>query len=318
MKSLFALAVALVMVMPGIALAQTFDWRVVELGAQGSKRIHDSAPVALSLRLTVPLHLQRRTAIEVTADIQKSYVFEREFGGVTRRSARGFSAHWRQTVFTSGRWQIYGVLGGGRNRVDHDVPEQVFQTKDGPRVTPAYRFAASEFVAHFGPAVEVELAPWLAFRGDLRGTIGDDNRGVRGMVGAVIPFGRSRATGRPAGSTRPPAAWKRVKPGREVWVWLNTNARSLVHGDVVAISDSSLIIREQGRDVTVRLDDVRSVEELDSNTNGFLIGAASGGVAGGLVSLRAASGICGSCEIDGGDWILPGAVRAASSAACSA
>src|SRR5688572_14186955 len=117
MKRFLGLAVTLIGVMPGVALAQSPDRPAVELGAQGSKRINDRAPVAVALRLTVPL--TRRTAIEATADIQKSFVFEQEFGGDTRRSARGFSVHWRQTVFASGRLQIFGVLGGGRNRVEH-------------------------------------------------------------------------------------------------------------------------------------------------------------------------------------------------------
>ena len=89
---------------------------------------------------------------------------------------------------------------------------------------------------------------------------------------------------------------------------MTTNTRSLVHGDIVAISDSSLTIREQGREVTIRLDDVRLVEGRGNKRNGFLIGAVPGAVAGGLLFFSAASGICGSCEINEGAWILPGAV----------
>ena len=315
MRGLLGVAVALVVVVPGIALAQSPDRPVVELGAQGSKRISDEG-VAWALRLTVPL--TRQTAIEATADIQNS--FELKWEGGTRRSAREFSVHWRQTVFTSGRWQVFGLLGAGRDRVEHNYPERI---NGAGRVEPAHTNVQSEFVAHFGPAVQVELAPWLALRGDLRGTIGD-HRGVRGMVGAVIPIGRFRASDppgapapataipnakpKPAQSTPPPDKWRHLKPGREVWVWVTTNTRSLVHGDIVAISDSSLTIREQGREVTIRLDDVRLVEGVDSKKNGFLIGAVPGAVAGGLVFFSAASGICGSCEINEEAWILPGAV----------
>jgi hypothetical protein len=96
-----------------------------------------------------------------------------------------------------------------------------------------------------------------------------------------------------------------------VWVWVTTDTRSLVHGDIVAISDSSLTIREQGREVTIRLDDVRSVEARDNVRNGFLIGAVPGAVAGGVLSYSAASGICGSCDINASAWILPGAVGGA-------
>jgi outer membrane lipoprotein SlyB len=79
-----------------------------------------------------------------------------------------------------------------------------------------------------------------------------------------------------------------VKPGREVWVTTNTGA--LAHGKIAAISDSSLIIREQDREVTIRLDDVRLVEGRDSLRNGFLIGTVSGAVAGGLMGSAVCDG----------------------------
>ena len=313
MRGLLCLVVTLMMGMPGIALAQSPDGPIVELGAQGSKRISDEG-VAWALSLTVPL--TRRTAIEATADVQKS--FELMWEGGTRRSAREFSVHWRQTVFTSGRWQIFGLLGAGRDRVEHHYPERILHG----RVEPASTNVQSEFVAHFGPAVQVQLAPWLALRGDVRLALGERDRGVNVLVGAVIPIGRHRAADphgaavpataipgtkpKPARSAPPPEKWRRLKPGREVWV--TTNTGSLVHGDIVAISDSGLSIREQDREVTIRLDDVRLVEGRDGLMNGFLIGAVPGAVAGGLVFFSAASGICGSCDINEGAWILPGAV----------
>jgi hypothetical protein len=120
--------------------------------------------------------------------------------------------------------------------------------------------------------------------------------------------GQSDAKPKPAGSQFPPANWRRLKPGREVWVWVTTNTRLPVHGDIVAVSDSSLTILEQGREVTISIDDVRWVEGRDSVKNGFLIGAVPGAVAGGLSAYSVASGICGSCDINGSAWILPGAV----------
>jgi len=89
-------------------------------------------------------------------------------------------------------------------------------------------------------------------------------------------------------SAPPPTAWRRVKPGREVWV--TTNTGSLTHGKIAAISDSSVSIREQDREVTIRLDDVRLVEGRDSLRNGFLIGTVSGAVAGGLMGAAACDG----------------------------
>ena len=102
-----------------------------------------------------------------------------------------------------------------------------------------------------------------------------------------------------AQSTPPPAAWRGVKPGREVWV--TTNTGSLVHGKITAISDSTLNIREQGREVTIRLDDVRLVEGRDSNKNGLAIGGTSGALAGGLLFAKLATVLCEGGQECGGD-----------------
>ena len=278
MKSLFGLAVALIVVMPSVALAQPPRPPAVEVGTQFSELVDDPAPYAWSSRLTV--NLTPRTAIEGTADIQRSL----KLAGVTRISVRDFSAHWRQTVFTSGRWQIFGVLGAGTVRVeDNFFPE-------------GFVFSRSGFVAHLGPAVQVELAPWLALRGDLRLTLGSVDSGGRAMVGAVIPIGRFRAGEPPVESTPPPAGWHGVRPGREVWV--TTNTGSLVHGEIAAISGSTLTLREQDREVRIRLDDVRLVQGRDSLKNGFIIGAVPGAVGGGLVLGALFSAICGSENCD--------------------
>ncbi|HUR21500.1 MAG TPA: hypothetical protein VMZ90_11865 [Vicinamibacterales bacterium] len=273
---------------PEMALAQPPRPPAVELGVQASKKFVDPTPVTLSPRVT--LNLTHLTAIEGTADIRRSFV--EPYEGGTRTSSRGLSAHWRQTVFASGRWQVFGVLGAGTNRVEQNYPELVVQGRDGPEVRPAFTFVNTEFVAHLGPAVQVEVAPWLALRGDVRLTVGDNNGGVRGMVGGVIPIGRFRAGDRPARSTPPLAAWQRVKPGREVWV--TTNTGSLVHGEIAAITGSTLSVRQQDRDVTINLDDVRFVEGRDSLKNGFFIGAGSGAVAGGLLFGWASSVFCES------------------------
>jgi len=279
--------------LPGVALAQPPSPPAVEVGAYASKKIDDRARVTWSPRIT--LNLAHLTAIEGTADIQNP--FGPEFEGGPRTSARGLGAHWRQTLFTSGRWQIFGVLGAGMNRVEQDVPDRIIEGRNGPEVIPAHTLVNTDPVVHFGPAVQVELAPWLALRSDVRLTIGDNNGGLRGMMGGVIPIGRLRAGDRPLGPTPPLAAWQRVKPGREVWVTSNTG--SLVHGEVAAISDSSLTVRQQGRDVTMRLDDVRLVEGRDSLKNGFFIGAAAGAVSGGVLFGWASSVFCESDSCDG-------------------
>jgi hypothetical protein len=319
-------AVSLMVVMPGIALAQSHHQPFVELGAQVSKR-SDVAPGAWALHLAVPLKPGR--AIEVTADTRKSYLGDIPMSYLgrdenARISVREFGVQWRQTVFTSGRLRIFGVVGGGRNRVETDVPGRIVPGRERGFDT----FVDSEFVAHLGPAVQVELAPWLALRGDVRGTLGEHSGGVRGMVGAVIPIRRSGGSDPPsapapatttqdakprtAGPMLPPAEWRRVKPGREVWV--TTNTGSLVHGEIAAISDSSLILREQDREVTIMLDDVRLVEGRDSAKDGFLIGAVPAAVAGGLLFGGVASHCGGSACVgdpDTGSAALAGAVTGA-------
>ena len=278
-------------VMPRVALAQPPTAPVVELGAQVSKKIDDAGGSTWTPRIT--FNLTHLTALEGTAEIRKS--FQNEFG--TRTSARGYSGHWRQTLFTSGRWQVFGALGAGINRVEQNFPERIVQGRDGPVVIPATTFVDSDLVAHLGPGVQVELAPWLALRGDVRLTVGDNNGGIRGMVGGVIPLGRFRAGDRPTGPAPPLAAWQRVKPGREVWI--TTDSGSLEHGEVAAISNSTLTLRQQTRDITIRLDDVQLVEGRDSLKNGFFIGAAAGAVSGGILFGWASSVFCESDSCDG-------------------
>jgi hypothetical protein len=307
MKRFLSVTVTLMAMMPRVALAQPPRPPDVEVGVQVSKKIDDPAPFTWTPRVT--LNLTHLTAIEGTADILKS--FENEFEGGTRTSARGFSAHWRQTLFTSGRWHIFGVLGAGMNRVEQNFPERIIQGREGPEVIPASTFVDSEPVVHLGPGVQVELAPWLALRGDVRLTVGDNNGGVRGMVGGVIPLGRFRTGDRPAGPAPPLAAWQRVKPGQEVWV--TTSGGALVHGEIAAISDSTLTLHQQGRDVTIGLDEVRLVEGRDSLKNGFFIGGAAGAVSGGVLFGWAASTFCESESCNGveGVAVLLGAASGA-------
>lgn len=118
--------------------------------------------------------------------------------------------------------------------------------------------------------------------------------GVAVALMVVIPgIALAQSPDQPAQSTPPPPAWQRVKPGREVWV--TTNTGSLVHGKIATISGTSLNVREQDREVTIRLDDVRLVEGRDSKRDGFFIGTASGAIGGGLIgaSFCDGGGPCG-------------------------
>jgi hypothetical protein len=284
MRGLLTIAAIIVAGIPTAAGAQVPAPPPVELGAQIARKIDDASSKRWTGRIT--LNLTHLTALEGTADIQNS--FGNEFG--TQTSARGFSGHWRQTLISSGRWQVFGVLGAGTNRVEQQFPEMIIQGRDGPELIPASTFVNTDFVAHLGPGVQVELAPWLALRGDVRLTVGDNNGGLRGMIGGAIPLGRFRAGSRPTGSTPPLAAWQRVKPGREVWI--TTDSGSLLHGEVGFISNSTLTLLRRGGDVTVRLDEVRLVEGRDGLLNGFLIGGAGGAVAGGVLFAWASSVFC--------------------------
>jgi hypothetical protein len=212
--------------------------------------------------------------------------------------------------------QIFGVLGGGKNRVETNF----FRVVQG-RVEADSGSEVSEFVAHFGPALQVELARWLALRFDLQGIVGQRDSGVRGMMGAVIQIPRFRlgdppsapatpnATPNIPGSTPPPTGWQRVKPGRKVWV--TTNTGEVVHGEIAAISASSLSIREQDREVTIGLADVRMVEGNDSLKNGIVIGGASGGLAGGVLFSLFATAACESDPCGAGGAFVLGTIGGA-------
>jgi len=287
MRSLLTAAVTVVAALPGVALAQPPDPPRVELGGQVSVQTGQSLAATWSPRMT--LNLTPRTAGEVSADVRPGRTDS--FG--TRISSRAYTAHWRQTLFTAGRWQFSGVLGVGVSRQVTEFPAQVIGGRDGPEVFPAHTFVDEGLAVQLGPVVQVEVARRLALRGDLRLTAGDHG-GLRAMVGAVVPVGAFRAGDRPGLSRQTPAlaAWQRVKPGREVWV--TTASGALVHGEVTAVSGGSLGLRQRRGDVAVPLDEIRLVEGPDSLKNGILIGAATGALSGGALFTWAANVLCES------------------------
>jgi len=281
MRGFVTIGIALGVTFPGLALAQPPAPPSVEVGVQASIQIEQEAARAWSPRIT--LNLTPTTALEGTADIRPA-----QQTSFARLSGQAYSLHWRQTLFTSGRWQVFGVLGAGGGRLVHDVP-------DIPDVSPAYTYVDSGLAAHLGPAVQFEAARWLALRADLRLTAGNGS-GIRGMVGAVVPLGRFRAGDRPAGGKAPLAAWGRVTPGREVWVTTSTGA--LVHGEVSAFSDTSVTLRRQRDTVNINLADVTRVEGRDSLRNGITIGGISGAASGAALIAWAASVICETDSCD--------------------
>lgn len=293
MSRFITTAIALVAALPGIALAQPPDPPKIEWGVQASTQTGEEGATTWSPRLTV--NFTPLTAIEASADFRQPKASP--FG--TRTTGQAYTLHWRQTLFTSGRWQVFGVFGAGGTRRVYKFPEQIFEGRDGPQVIPAHSFVESGLAVQIGPAVQVEVARWLALRGDLRLTL-SDHGGLRGMVGAAVPVGRFRAGDRLglSRSTPPLAAWQRVKPGSEVWI--TTASGALMHGEVSGISAGNLGLRQRSGEVTVALDDIRLVEGRDSLKNGIVIGGASGALAGGVLFTWAASLLC---ESEPCDWI---------------
>ncbi|MBK9242575.1 MAG: hypothetical protein IPL75_20505 [Acidobacteria bacterium] len=182
---LLSVVVALVAALPGLAMAQPPGAPRVEVGVQASVQNGQAGAVTWSPRLT--LSLAPLTAVEGSADFRNANTDP--FG--TRISSQAYTVHWRQTLFTSGRWRVFGVLGVGGSRRVMVFPEQIINGRDGPEIFPPHTYVDRGLAVQLGPAVQFEAAPWLALRGDLRLDAGD-NGGLRGMLGAVVPVGRYR------------------------------------------------------------------------------------------------------------------------------
>ena len=260
-----SVVVALVAGLPGLAMAQPTRSPRVELGVQASVQTGQAGAITWSPRIT--LSLAPLTAIEVSADVRPARTDA--FG--TRVSSRAFTAHWRQTLFTAGRWQFSGVLGVGGSRRVMEFPEQTFPGSDGPESFPAHTFVDRGLAVHIGPAVQFEAAPWLALRGDLRLDAGN-NGGLRGMVGAVVPVGRYRSGGR-------------LVEGRD----------SLKNGIIIGASTGALgggVLFTWAANVFCESDPCSSFEGV-----AFLFGAASGAAVGGLLGAMIDSVIPGKQKV---------------------
>lgn len=287
MKSFLTIAMAIVAAWPGAALAQPPDPPSVEFGAQASAQTGQLGAVTWSPRIT--LNLSPLTAVEAAADFRPRD--QVPFGASI--SGQAGSVHWRQALLSAGRWQVFGVLGAGASRRVQNLPEQIFEGRDGPQVFPAQTLIDSSLAVHLGPAVQFEAARWLALRGDLRLTLSHTG-GLRGMVGAVVPLGAFRAGNRPSLFSPTPARaeWQRLRPGHEVWI--TTASGSLVHGEIASVSGANINVLQQLGPVAVPIDDVRLIEGRDSLLNGAAIGAGGGALSGAVLFGWAASAFCES------------------------
>jgi hypothetical protein len=197
MKHFLVAAAVLALAGPQLALAQPPEPPRLEIGGQISGQTSESGSVTWTPRLS--LSLRPDTALEVSADLRQPSRDPLRL----EESGQAGSLHLRQTLWENGRWQVFGVVGGGVRRSSIYFPGY---TEVGPppnRTFPASRFVQYSSAVHIGPAVEVQVAKRLLVRADLRAEFSEDG-GLRGMIGAAVPLGRlpagSRARQRPADS----------------------------------------------------------------------------------------------------------------------
>jgi hypothetical protein len=183
MKHFLIAAAVIALAGPQLALAQPPEPPRLEIGGQISGQTSESGSVTWTPRLS--LSLRPDTALEVSADLRQPSRDPLRL----EESGQAGSLHLRQTLWENGRWQVFGVVGGGVRRSN--------------RTFPASRFVQYSSAVHIGPAVQVQVASRLLVRADLRAEFSEDG-GLRGMIGAAVPLGRlpagSRARQRPADS----------------------------------------------------------------------------------------------------------------------
>lgn len=194
----FLLAAAVVMAgSPDVAFAQDAEPPRLEIGGQMSGQTGERAAVAWTPRLTV--NLRPDTALELSADLRQPLDDPLR----ATESGRGGSVHLRQTLWEGGRWQLFGVVGGGVRRTSLHFPGYTEVGPAQPRTFHPSRFVEWGSAAHIGPAVQAQVARRLMLRADVRMEF-SESAGLRGMIGAAIPLGAlpagTRARQRPADS----------------------------------------------------------------------------------------------------------------------
>jgi hypothetical protein len=173
--------ILLAMIVSGLLAAPVVAQEVVaqalpkaELGLQLSMSTEDNGSISGSPRLT--FNVTPLTAFEVTMDVRNPGT--EAFG--TRTSGQSAGVHLRQALLSSDRWHLFGVVGAGATR-------RVISA-------PGFRFTETDPVGYIGQTVQVDAAPWLALRADVRLTVGESPE-LRGMLGGVVPLGRVSTPG---------------------------------------------------------------------------------------------------------------------------
>lgn len=186
MKPVFA-AVALILVVAGRATAQPPAAEVA--GQVGVDYRHDSA-LAWSPRLT--LRVAERSAIEVAATHRPVKADRFQIG----RGNTAVDVVLRQSLFASGRFETYGLVGASYQRRITEFPGSSQQFPNGSIEVPAFRREEHQGAAQVGVAALWTLHPRVALRADVRALIGEDSS-MSAAVGVSIPLGRHSTARRP-------------------------------------------------------------------------------------------------------------------------
>lgn len=182
MTRLSAFTALVLLSLPHIAAAQATEPPRLEVGGQVSAQTGERGSATYTPRLTV--NLRPDSAIELSADVRPHTP---TWSG-NRESAVAGSIHFRQTLWENNRWQLFGVVGGGAQLTVIDFAAYTVPGVGGPRTFPPSQFHEVGGAVHIGPAVQLNVADRLKLRADIRLTLSNSS-GIRGMVGAAVPFG---------------------------------------------------------------------------------------------------------------------------------
>jgi hypothetical protein len=183
-KAMNRLAAACIMtLLPAVAAAQETRTPRLEFAAHVSGQTGRQNSATWSPRIT--WNVTPLSAIEATADFSPTNN-DPNWG---RRSARGYSLHLRQSLLTRSRWQVFGVLGVGSSETHTTFARHIVTVGDYSWDIPEQTIEETSVAVHVGPAAQVQVAPWLSLRADVRLTLSENNSGLRGMIGAVVPVG---------------------------------------------------------------------------------------------------------------------------------
>jgi hypothetical protein len=281
--SLRALVLVLIttLMAPVAAAAQVVEGTpVLEVGADVSAGPHGDGEWS-SFGGRVRLNFDRRTAVEGL------YSPERVRGEFSQ--ADYFTVHVRRSLHMFDGGALFGGLGVSfASRTYREV--RYFDPG------PSFTFTSNSIGPSFALGAEVEVAPYLAVRGETQYVLSDASI-LRFSGGVSVPIG-GRYPGRAVTVDAPSIArtpLARVRSGQMVWVTMGDGRE--YQGEVAARSPAALTLRHAGGATTIATSDIQRIEAPDTLLNGVTIGMGAGGAAGGVLG-----GIIGDlvCEQAGG------------------